>query len=63
MIRLNPLTLRKIRRFRSISADYWSFVALIALYLVSLFGELFVNKRALLLHYEESFFFPLMANS
>ena len=58
MIRLNPLTLRKIRRFRSIRRGYWSFVALIALYLVSLFGELFVNKRALLLHYEGELFLP-----
>ena len=58
MIRLNPLTLRKIRRFRSIRRGYWSFVALIAIYLVSLFGELFVNKRALLLHYEGELFLP-----
>ena len=58
MIRLNPLTLKKIRRFRSIKRGYWSFVALIVLYLISLFGELFVNKRAVLVSYEGELFFP-----
>ena len=63
MIRLNPLTLKKIRRFRSIKRGYWSFVALIVLYLISLFGELFVNKRAVLVFYEGELFSPHTASS
>jgi hypothetical protein len=58
MIKLNPLTTKKLRRFRSIKRGYWSFIFLVLLYSVSLLGELFVNKRALIVSYQGEFFFP-----
>ena len=58
MIKLNPLTLKKLRRFRSIKRGYWSFVILLFLYVFSLAGELFVNKRALLVSYQGALYFP-----
>ena len=58
MFRLSPLTQKRFRRFRSIRRGWWSFLALIALYVVSLFAELLVNNRALLVKYEGRLRFP-----
>ena len=58
MIQINPLTLKKLRRFRSIKRGFWSFIILLLLYCFSLAGELFVNKRALLVSYKGDFYFP-----
>ena len=58
MFQLNPLTKKKLRRFRSIKRGYWSFLILVVLYLISLAGELLVNKRALVVYYGGDFFFP-----
>jgi microcin C transport system permease protein len=57
-MRFSPLTLRKIRRFRSIKRGYYSFVLLSAMILISCFGELLVNDRALIVKYKGNYFFP-----
>ena len=56
--RLNPLTVKKLRRFRSIRRGYWSLIALVVLLLLSMVAELFVNSRALAVRYEGEWFFP-----
>ena len=56
--KLNPITRKKLQRFRSIKRGYWSFLLLFFLFGLSLMGELFVNKRALLVWYEGELFFP-----
>jgi len=55
---LNPLTLRKLRRFRSIKSGYWSFLLLAGLVTLTLGGELLVNNRPLVIRYEGQWFFP-----
>ena len=55
---INPLTLRKMRRFKSIRRGYYSFLIFILLILISLFAELLVNSRALVVRYEGELFFP-----
>jgi len=55
---LNPLTLRKLRRFRSTKSGYWSFLVLAGLVALSLGGELLVNNRPLVVRYEGQWFFP-----
>ena len=55
---LNPLTVRKLKRFRSIKRGYYSFALLMLLIVVSLFGEMFVNNRPLMLSYEGKWYFP-----
>ena len=57
-MKLNPLTLKKIQRFKSIKRGYFSFLLFLVMILVSLFAELLVNNRALLVHYEGEYFFP-----
>jgi len=55
---LNPLTLRKLRRFRSLRPGYWSFLLLMGLIVLSLAGELLVNNRALVVRSNGHWYFP-----
>jgi microcin C transport system permease protein len=55
---LSPLTLKTLKRFRSINRGYWSSVIIIALIILSLGAELLVNNRALLVWYEGELFLP-----
>jgi microcin C transport system permease protein len=55
---LNPLTARKLHRFRQIRRGYWSFLALAFLTGLALVGELLVNHRALVVRYQGEWFFP-----
>ncbi len=58
MLRLNPLTLKKIRRFRSIRRGYYSLIVLVVMIVLSLGAELLVNKRALVVCYKDRLYFP-----
>ena len=58
MFRLNPITRRKLQRFRSLKRGYGSFLILCVLLLVAAFGELFVNSRALIVKYRGHYYFP-----
>ena len=58
MIIFNPLTLKKIKRFKSIKRGYYSFIFLSLMIFVSLFAEIFVSNRAILVRYEGQFYFP-----
>lgn len=55
---MNPLTLKKIRRFKSIKRGYYSFILFCVMILISLFAELLVNNRALIVHYDGRYYFP-----
>ncbi len=58
MMELNPLTIRKLKRFRSIRRGYWSFVILALLLLLAIGAELVVNSRALVVNYDGTLYFP-----
>ena len=58
MFQLNPITIKKFRRFRSIKRGYWSAVILIILLLLALFSELFINSKALVVYYNGKLYFP-----
>jgi len=58
MIKFNPLTIKKIKRFKSIKRGYYSFLIFLFLILISFFAETLVNKRALVVHYEGGYYFP-----
>jgi len=59
MIRLNPLTLENIRRFKSIRRGYYSLIFLAFFILLSLMAEMFVNSRALVVRYNGDYYFPV----
>jgi len=54
----NPLTIQKLRRFRSIKRGYYALIVLSLLIGVALGAELLVNHRALIVHYEGHYYFP-----
>jgi microcin C transport system permease protein len=55
---INPLTLKKIRRFTSIKRGYYSFVILSVMILMSLFAEVLVSNRAIFVNYNGKYYFP-----
>jgi microcin C transport system permease protein len=57
-VHLNPLTVRKLKRFRQIRRGYWSFLVLATLGFLALAGELLVNSRALVVRHEGQWYFP-----
>ncbi len=57
-MRLNPQTVKQWQRFRSIKRGYYSLIALGTLLFLSLFAELLVNSRAIVVHYEGELYFP-----
>ena len=57
-MKLNPLTLKKIRRFKSIKRGYYSFILILVLILASFFAEVLVNKRAVMVRYNGEYYFP-----
>ena len=61
-LRLNPLTIKKFRRFRSIRRGYVSLLVLVLMILLSLGAELLVNSRALVVHYQGHFYWPTYGN-
>ncbi len=58
MFNINPLTLKKWQRFRSIKRGYYAFVLFSCLILISLCAELLINSRALVVSYEGKTYFP-----
>ena len=58
--RMNPLTLKKLERFRSIRRGFWSYCILMAAFIVSLFGEAFVGNRALIVKHDNGLNFPFL---
>ena len=57
-MQLNPVTLKKLKRFKSIKRGYYSFVIFSALVIISLLAELLVNSRALAVSYQGELYFP-----
>jgi microcin C transport system permease protein len=58
MLRLDPITRRKLQRFRSLKRGYGSFLILCGLLLLAALGELFVGSRALVVKYRGNYYFP-----
>ncbi len=54
----NPITERRIRRFREIKRGYWSLVILIALVALAGLDQVVVGKRALAVKFEGRWVFP-----
>jgi len=55
---LNPVTIKKIKRFASIKRGFWSFVILFVMIFISFFAEVFINSRAVMVYYNGHLYFP-----
>ncbi len=62
-IRLNPLTVKKIKSFRAIKRGYYSLIALLIMLFFSMLAEFFINSNALVVKYEGEYYFPVISNS
>lgn len=60
-MRLNPLTVRKLKRFREIRRGYYSAILLAVLTVLSLGAELLVNDQAVAVRYQGEWHFPTYA--
>lgn len=58
LIKFSPLTVKTLKRFKSIRRGYWSAIIIVSLILLSLVAEVFVNSRALMVSYEGEWHFP-----
>lgn len=54
----DPITLRRIKRFREIKRGYWSLVILLALGVLAMLDQVVVGKRALAVQYNGEWRFP-----
>ncbi len=57
--KLNPITKKKLKRFRSIKRGYYSFILFCLMLLIAVFAELLINNRALLVYDGDSLYFPV----
>jgi microcin C transport system permease protein len=60
-LRLAPQTVKQWKRFRSIKRGYYSLLIIALLLAASVFAELLVNSRALIVKYQGQYYFPTYA--
>jgi microcin C transport system permease protein len=58
-MKFNPLTLKKIKRFKSIKRGYYSFLLLLIMLMAAFLAELWVNNRALVVYYNQELYWPI----
>ena len=56
---IDPLTKKRIMRFKQIRRAYVSFVVMIATLVIALFAELLINKRPLIMWADGALYFPV----
>jgi microcin C transport system permease protein len=54
----NPMTIRRFKRFRSLTRGYRSFLLLLALLLITIPDHALVGRKALVVRYQGQWFFP-----
>ncbi len=60
-IKLNPITVKQLNRFRHIKRGYYSFLALVGFLLISFLGPVLVGNRALVVSYQGELSFPVLS--
>jgi microcin C transport system permease protein len=58
--KLNPITQKRLSRFKATKRGYISFWILVTITLLSFMGELFINNKALVVKYNDSYYFPIL---
>jgi len=61
MIFLNPTTRRRLAKFQKNRRAYYSFLFILATYIISLFAPFIANDTPLLIKYKGSFYFPMLS--
>ncbi len=58
LIKFTPVTLKRLRRFKSIKRGYFSLIILCSVIFLSFFAEFIMNSRAIMVIHEGSVYFP-----
>ena len=53
---------KRIRKFKSLKRGYYSFIILIILYILSIFSPILINNQALIVKYNEEYYFPAFSD-
>lgn len=56
---LSPITLRRLKQFKSNKRGLWSLYIFMALLIVCLCAELIANDKPLIIRYDDAFYFPI----
>ncbi|MEO8377531.1 MAG: ABC transporter permease subunit [Candidatus Sumerlaeota bacterium] len=57
-LHLNPITRKRLRKFRQQRLGYYSFIVLSCMIVFSFFANYVANSRALIVHYNGTYYFP-----
>ncbi len=58
LFKLNPITRKRIQRFRRIKRGYYSLLLLLTVTFISLFSNYIANHRAILVKYQDKYYLP-----
>ena len=61
-MKLNPMTVKKIQNFKAIKRGYWSFLIILSMIFIALAANMFVNSRAVVVHYDNQYYFPIFTD-
>ena len=56
----NSIFRRRWNKFKTLKRGYYSLIALLSLYVLSFFLPLLINNKALVVKYNDEYFFPIM---
>jgi microcin C transport system permease protein len=59
---LNPITKKRIQRFKSIKRAYWSFWILTITYTISLFANFYCSNEPILMQFNDRYYYPIFFN-
>jgi len=62
IVKSESINQKRWKKFKSIKRGYYSFIIIIGLYILSFLLPLFVSSKALVVKYEENFYFPAFSS-
>ena len=60
MYKFSPLTIRRIKNFKSNKRGYFSSIVFLFLFLISLFADFIANDKPIFIFYDKKVFFPII---
>ena len=57
----NSIFRKRWKKFKSLKRGYYSLIILLTLYLISFFLPLLINNRALVVKYNDKYYFPVIS--
>ncbi len=58
-MKFSPVTQKRIKKFKRLKRGYYSFLIIVAIFLLSLVSELFISNNAIMIKYEGKTYWPI----